>query len=97
MEKRGSSTHTSRSRVDPTLLIGRKIIQFFIHSRQMTLPMYLGHYLRGIYPAVAKYGHTYPNHAIAQFKENTIFKKTPSMFSVGGLGAYIGRFGDFAS
>ena len=68
-----------KSRVDPTLLIGRKVIQFFIHSRQMTLPMYLGHYVhdseRGIYPAVSKYGHTYPKHAIAQFKEDTILKK----------------------
>ena len=90
-----------KSRVDPTLLIGRKIIQFFIHSRQMTLPMYLGHYLHdsecGIYPTVSKYGHTYPKHAIAQFTENTILKKIPSMFSVGGLGAYIGTFGEFAS
>ena len=78
-----------KSRVDPTLLIGRKVIQFFIHSRQMTLPMYLGHYVhdseRGIYPAVSKYGYTFSKTRHSSIYRKHYIKKIPSMFSVGGL------------
>ena len=81
-----------KSRVDPTLLIGRKVIQFFTHSRQMTLPMWAWH----ISCSLQIWSHLSKTRHSSIYRKHYI-KKIPSMFSVGELGAYIGRFGDYAS
>ena len=72
-KKRFFNTHQQISS-GPNLINWQEDYSVFHPQSSDALPMYLGHYLRGIYPAVSKYGHTYPNHAIAQFKENTILK-----------------------